>query len=231
MQRNFHSAFSNVTNYINVIRYLYRYENQEHIDKFFDTGELLISSFHQYSQYKDNQLGDGSEGSSFSTATSQSNDLSFGAVSSVGHQSYCFCTSTVMDKDLFKTFGRNSVFRIKDPINFILEVERSLTRVREVLQGNCIYLDKRIISKQVPNFTMDTFKHDEHSDSMSMDKMMGAIQAINGPEQYFLKLLNHQKQSEYRILWNTDREVKEPLVITCPEAIKFCEKVEVEILT
>ncbi len=227
MQRNFHSAFSNVTNYINVVPYLYRYENQEYIDKFFEKGEILISSFHQYSQYKDNQLGDTAEGSSFSTANSQSNDYSFGALTSVGHNSYCFCTSTVMSKELFGIFKRNSVFRIKDPINFMLEIERSLTRVRELLHGNCIYLNERIIEKQVPHFSLDTFKHDE-SDNMSMEKMMGAVQSINGPEQFFLKLLKHQKQSEYRILWNTDREVKEPLIITCPEARQFCEQVEVE---
>lgn len=45
---------------------------------------------------------------------------------------------------------------------------------------------------------------------------------------YFLKQKKYQHQSEYRILWQTDREVKESIIINCPEAIKYCEKVEIK---
>lgn len=49
---------------------------------------------------------------------------------------------------------------------------------------------------------------------------------IHGPESYFLKTIRYQEQSEYRIIWKTDREVPNNIIIECPEAVKFCEKIE-----
>lgn len=68
MERNYNSIFSHVINYVSITPYLYRYENQEFIDRFFNSGELYISSFQQYKKYEDNQLGDKSEGSTMNFA-------------------------------------------------------------------------------------------------------------------------------------------------------------------
>jgi hypothetical protein len=225
MERNYHSVFSSVINYLNVSPFLYRYENQEFIDRFFETGEILISCFNQYSKYEDNQLGDKSEGFAHNFGN-MSNGLTVSTVTTIGMNAYCFCASTILDSELFKTFKRNSVFRINDPINFILQIEKSLNRVFEVLYGNCIYLENKMLIKEIPAFNMDDLKVENESNNISFDKLMAATSPLNGPEQFFLKKMIYQKQSEYRIIWNTDREVKTPVIIKCPEAIKYCEKIE-----
>lgn len=147
MKGNFYSMFSNVVNYVNNPPYLYRYEDRKFIDSFFERGQLLISSFKQYKTYKDNQLGDNQEGQSMNVGTTD-HDKQLMTFTTVGHNDFCFCTSTILDKKLFTTFKRDFVFRIKDPINFILEINRSLLRVREVLHGNCIYLNQRILKEK-----------------------------------------------------------------------------------
>jgi len=228
MERKFHSAFTrqHIVNYINVTPYIYRYENQKWIDNFFETGEILISSFKQYSKYEDNQLGDKSEGSSINFGMTE-NNKTIVSVTSVGSDFFCFCTSTQLSKNLFDTFKRDSVFRITDPINFLMQVELALPKIYEVFFGNCIYLDKRSIVKNVGSLDLEEMKNPDGK-SLSMDKMMNRAFDIGGFEQLFLKKLIHQDQNEYRLLWKTDNEVSDPIIIKCPEARKFCERVEMK---
>jgi hypothetical protein len=221
--RNYNSNFSQIIDYVNVAPFLYRYENQNFIDKFFETGELYISSFYNYKKYQDNELGDIYEGKTMNYAISES-DLTIGSYTSVGINEYSFCTSTILDRSLFKTFSRDSVFRIKDPINFILEVSRSLQRVHRVLHGHCIYLDKKILIEKLHGIVdMETLKSEEGG--ISFEKLMQISNYVQGLDSYFLKLKQHQHHSEYRILWQTDREIKNGILINCPEATKFCEKI------
>ena len=228
MERKFPSGFTrqHFVNYFNVAPYLYRYENQRWIDHFFETGEILLSSFKQYSKYEDNQLGDKSEGSSINFGLTE-NQHTIVSVTSSGTDCYSFCTSTQLSKDLLNTFKRNSVFRIKDPINFLMQIEIALNTTKEVLYGNCIYLDKRTITKNVENLDLEEMKNPDGK-TLSMDKMMQRAFDIGGLEQLFLKRLIHQEQNEYRLLWRMEKEIDDPIIIKCPEAIKFCEKVTIE---
>jgi hypothetical protein len=223
--RNYNSAFNHVINYISVIPFLYRYENQKYIDIFFENGELFISSFHNYKKYKDNELGDIDEGKSMNFAKSD-NDLTLGSYVTTGMNEYSFCTSTILDESLFNTFSRNSVFRIKDPLNFILEITRSLQRVHQVMHGQCLYLDQRMLTKNVSGVNMESLKSKEGG--ISFEKLIQVSNYVQGLDAYFLKQKKYQHQSEYRILWQTDREVKNGIVIYCPEAIQYCEKVEIK---
>ena len=210
---------------INSIPYLYRYEDQKWIDEFFDKGNLLISSFKNYKSYKDNQIGDKFEGNSYNVLQG-ANDKFIGTYTMVGQNQYCFCTSTVLSDDLKPIFKRNSVFRIKDALNFMIEITRSLPRVQNVLFGNCIYINERIIQKSVPSSVdMEQLKDDEQPNKLNLQKMMAAAAPSLTKHRYFLKLIEHQEQSEYRILWTVDRKVEEGIVIKCPEAVRFCEEV------
>jgi len=224
MERKYYSAFTrtHTVNYINVAPFIYRYENQEWIDNFFETGEILISCFDQYSKYEDNQLGDMSEGLGSNMAIAQ-DGLIF-TKTKFGMDCYCFCTSTQLRKELFKTFDRNSVFRIKDSINFMMQVEIALKNVTEVLFGNCIYLEERSIKKKIESVNFDAMANG--SKNISVEDTLSLAFKIGGFEQLFLKKLMHQEQNEYRLLWKTDSKVTDSILIQCPEAIKFCEKVE-----
>lgn len=108
-------------------------------------------------------------------------------------------------------------------MNFILEINRSLSRVIEVLMGNCIYVDRKIITKKRPSINPSDFY--EEGKNPNFDNISSMSNYIGGSDEYFTKLLRFQKQSEYRIIWKTDRSVTEGIIITCPEAIKYCEKI------
>jgi hypothetical protein len=228
MTPNYYSMFADVTNYYNITPYLYRYENQRYIDAFFASGDIFISSFKQYRSYKDNELGDKEEGHSMNFGYTDDNHT-MGRYTMVGNADYCFSTSTILDKKLLETFRRDSTFRIKHPINFMLEIARSLQRVREVIYGNCIYLNHRMVKKQIGSVTLESLRDEKEPDKISMEKMMNV--PVDGPESYFMKTVLYQHQSEYRIIWKTDREVSSGIVLRCPEAIKYCEKVKLDEIT
>lgn len=219
MERQFNSVFQNITSYLNITPYLYRYENQCFIDDFFHNGNILLSSFADYRKYKDNELGDVSEGETFNHGYTQ-NNKSIISLTKFGLTSYCMCTSTLLEETLKEKFNRDSVFRIKDPINFILQINKSLTRVTEVYYGNCIYLHDKIFNIKIPDFELG-----ENGAKSVNDDPLNLVAQLKRPDRFFLKDIKYQAQSEYRIVWITDREVNSPIIINCPEAIPFCEKI------
>lgn len=223
MNRNYAAQFSHVITFENSIPYLYRYENKIWIDDFFETGNIKLSSFKNYKKHPDNQLGDNEEGNSMNIV-SGNNDKMIGTYTTVGDNEYCFCTSTVLDDKLKSTFNRDSVFRIFDPLNFMLEITRSLTRVEGVIFGNCVYLNQRIISSQIQkSIGISELKDDKDPDKISFEKMMEASAPSLSRHRFFLKHIKYQEQCEYRLLWTVDNAFEEGIVLNCPEARKFCD--------
>lgn len=226
MNRNYATQFTQVIPFENCIPYLYRYEDEQWIEDFFNNGNLFISSFKNYKKYEDNQLGDKHEGSSLNVVNGN-NDKSIITYTTVGFNEYTFCASTVLDNDLKKTFSRNSVFRIKDPLNFMIEIANSIPRIQSVIFGNCLYVNERIISTAIPSaLNIDDLKDDKEPDKTSFEKMMNAAAPALTRHRFFLKHADYQKQSEYRMLWSIDRNVDQGIILHCPEARQFCERIK-----
>ena len=226
MNRNYATQFTHAIPFENSIPYLYRYENKKWIDDFFTSGNLNLSSFKNYKKYEDNQLGDPSEGTSMNIV-SGSNDKMISTFTIVGENEYSLSTSTVLSEELKLVFKRDSVFRIKDPLNFMVEIARSLSRVQGVLFGNCLYVNERIISNSVPSeIKLEDLHDDNEPDKISFAKMIAAASPSLTRHRFFLKHTDYQEQSEYRMLWSIDRKVDDGIIVACPEAMQFCERIE-----
>jgi len=214
-----------------MLPFLYRYENKEWIDHFFETGELQISSFHEYHRYEDNQLGDKSEGKTVNRAIDEVNKQTIITAGEAGGTCYTFCTSIVLDKGLFKTFSRDSVFRIRNTPKFLSEIAKSLDEaikkqnnfVNGVTCGNCIYIKQKSVRKYLEPFNWDLLK--DALDQRSLDFLIQALGPMHSNESLFLKFMKYQKQSEFRLIWSTNNPVKEKIVIKSPEAVKACERI------
>ena len=79
--------------------------------------------------------------------------------------------------------------------------------------------------KRVKKVDVNDFKDESDPNKISLDKLLQATQSQSSPDQYFLKLLEHQHQNEYRMIWLTDRAVDDKIIINCKEAVKYCERV------
>jgi hypothetical protein len=226
MERQYATQFTHIIPFENSIPYLYRYEDKKWIDDFFENGNIVLSSFRNYQNYKDNQLGDIYEGHSMNIVNGN-NDMMVSAYTKVGLNEFCFCTSTILDEKLKGVFKRNSVFRITDPLNFMLEIARSLPRLERVLFGNCVYVNQKIISSNITKpIEMNDLKDDQEPDKINADKLMSAVSPSFNRHQFFLKNIEYQTQSEYRILWTIDKIINEGIIIYCPEARRFCDRIE-----
>jgi hypothetical protein len=135
---------------------LYRYEDERYIDMFFETGKIMISSFQNYRSYVDNQLGDIDEGKTKTTFQITETDVvkstTRGHIEG-GNNCYSFCTSTILDLRLLKTFNRNSVFRISNMLGFAAAICKSIAGgVDQMLFGNCVYLNERMLKERLGSF-------------------------------------------------------------------------------
>jgi hypothetical protein len=223
-----------ITNNIFVPPYLYRYLDDKYIDRFFATGELRIGSFEKFREYKDNELGDQLEGChNIAVTTKNGEKPKIQGSFTTGQNQYCLSMTTILDAKLLKKFKYNSFFRINDPINFFIQIEKTIPNIRQVLFGNCIYLDTKEITKIItPEQEAEHFKNlkkaIEEQNSTLLEQESQKI--FNDPRVFFLKLKKYQHQSEFRVIWDTFRKTEgneDKIIIKCPEAIKFCEKINI----
>jgi hypothetical protein len=202
---------------------LYRYENDVFIDKFFKNGKLLISTFHNYKSYPDNQIGDIFEGISETLEThvdKESLKLFAHSHSMTGENAYCFCTSTILDPALFGEFKRNSVFRITNAYCFMDEICKAL-KLSEVLSGHCEYLRLRIPKQKIANIGIGFVP----TNNLESSETFPIANLYDNNEMLFIKRIKYQLQCEYRMIWKTDHTVKDPIEIDCHKASQFCEMI------
>ena len=87
---------------------VYRYEDKRWIDRFFDHGELRLSTFAKFATYPDEVRGDRHEGVGMSYGEADGKAVSI--LGSEGVNCLIFCTTLHPSQKLQSEFGRDSIF-------------------------------------------------------------------------------------------------------------------------
>lgn len=192
---------------------VYRYLDQEYIEEFFNTGKLRLSSFKAFSNHKDEQRNDKNEGLRISSLRGK--DFTSFAVTNWGIESVILSTSSQYDSQLQKNFKVNGCFKITRPTEFAIEISKCIPNFKRGMEGFCNYENEKSIG------------HDNLSLELeSVSNIAQLTAGIDVTNTFFLKEKKYELQKEYRFIWATYHILKEEfLLISCPEAIKFCEKV------
>lgn len=114
---------------------------------------------------------------------------------------FIFCSSIKFDKKSMAAFSCDVCIEIFNPSKFIKSLSEAIKdKARYVRDGEVIYTEKQ------QNY-----------------------RGLKGLHPAMVKPLKYKHQKEHRIIWEpiTD-EVIEPLIIECPEATKYCRKLEFE---
>lgn len=207
--------------------YLYRYLEKQFVNAFFETGALRLSSFEAFSKHKDEQRLDGSEGRGIVSHTnSEGSGQTMMAVIGQGHRAYVLCAATIYSPDIAQDFATNSGFRINDILGFSNAIARHIPGFNAGSEGSCHYLPKRVLDRDMGLVDIEAMRVSPGSKNLDMGKMMQAVFGMAGDDLLFLKHIRYAHQNEYRLLWNTSRDIDTHIDIQCPEARQFCTRFE-----
>ena len=200
---------------------VYRYENAEWINRFFEFGELQLSTFSKFATYEDEVRGDPNEGRgvAFGFSDKQTTVIAAGQ----GSDAFVLCCSSLLNRGLQTKFERDSAFAIENTQSFAYEVSRQLQGFRQGLEGHCIYRSSTTIERE---FSVDMKKYKLPEGGVDMQMIFDTASALGGPERLLLKLKEYETQREYRLLWHVDHVEDDYIKIRCPLAVKHCRQLD-----
>lgn len=203
---------------------VYRFLPEEFVDRFFDSGELRLSSFSKFTKHTDEARLDIDEGRAYVVASSP--DRTFGALIDGGRNSYVLCGSTTLSRELVNTFvGTNAAIEITQIGDFGLAVARQLSGFVSGVSGHCIYAG-RILNRHVRADPVPLPKG--QSRDIPIESLFEAVGAASLEDDMFLKDIKYAGQGEYRLIWNLDKPSDDTITIFAPDAIQFCRKVAMD---
>ena len=89
--------------------------------------------------------------------------------------------------------------------------------------GPCIYVDQKLMVSAGKAPTLDELKSETEPDKISLDKVIANAGSLSGPKPYFLKDRIYEWQSEFRFVWETNKNVTSHLDIAAPNLRQYCK--------
>ncbi len=151
----------------------------------------------------------------------QTADRSFSVFSTVGHNAYVSSFTTRTEK-LSASFG-DAAIEVFEPVGFCTEIANEIPGSLSMMMGQCIYADTRILESMKRGPEISEFL-DASGQEVSLDKMMSKASGISGPKEFFLKERKYEDQMEFRLVWETNKPVIEPLLVKIKEPHRFCRR-------
>lgn len=167
----------------------YKYIDKRWAREFFETGQLRIGTLHDFSRvdFHGNRRGDQNEGARNYHQVGDS--LRSIVVSTSSVNSYTFCTSSVLSRDIAKEFEADSVIEICE-IDFFFEISKVMTMSFDI-GSSTIGPIKYVNNEDVANFLLSY-----------LEKGLN-YEAIKAQMPNFARLKDSEfsSQSEVRAMW------------------------------
>jgi hypothetical protein len=197
---------------------VYRMMEREFVDRFFSTGELMISSFVDFRKHKDEERKD-DEGKNVLCLRGDNSTAM--AVTVHGFNEYILCGSAIKDKALMSAFGCDAAIQIFNTTEFANIIARHIPGVVRGFEGFCYYLDGAVECK-IDDVNIEQFKSSQEQNKIDLNVLGGYLLNAAGSAVFFRKAKHFSHQMEYRWVWSTDHEVDGSIIIEVPEARRFC---------
>lgn len=191
----------------------------KHVDDFFDNGNIYLSSFQNFKNYEDEMQGDKTEGQNL-VGGFDGNKTSQYVFYEGGINAYVLCSTNSLNENVIKDFKGMGAIKIKDSVNFGKEIARKLPFVNTGIEGDCIYGDSKV--QILENEKNKAFHNIDFKNPISIKEELSQITL--GVEM-FMKHNKYRHQQEHRLLWFSDAQIQNGIVVHCPEAIQYCDKI------
>ena len=198
---------------------VYRMMEGEYVDRFFETGELMLSSFARFSQHPDEERQD-VEGRNI--VVGRGPNTTVYAATGHGADAYVLCSTACRPSDaLMNAFASNAAIQVFDTTRFGWAVTRSMSNVLQGFEGYCYYTDQSIECK-IADLAIDELRAAPGDKALDLNKVGRYILNMAGISVYFKKGTRFRHQMEYRWVWLTSRTVEDTIVVYAPDARKYC---------
>jgi hypothetical protein len=196
-------------------------DKKQWLDNFFSDGEIVLSCLSKFRNYPDEIRGDKEEGDAMIWFENDRGDTHAFKYES-GLNSYILCTTLELTDKVIKDFNAVGAIKIHNPTYFAAEIMQALAGCQHGIEGQCVYDDSRVYRGY-----SDKMKEILSSDNyLNHPSLRNELMNAACERELFLKLKKYESQNEYRMFWIVDQPVDSNLVIKCPEAIRFCERID-----
>lgn len=193
--------------------------DSQYVEDFFENGNIYLSSFKNFKKYEDEMQGDRTEGHNLIGGFNGKGTSQYVSYEG-GVNAYVLCAANSLNENVIKDFKGVGAIRIKDSVKFGKEIARKLPFVKTGIEGDCIYSDSKV--QTLENEKNKLFQNIDFGDPSAMKEVLSQITL--GVEM-FMKHKKYEHQQEHRLLWFSEVQINNGIVIHCPEAIKYCDKI------
>lgn len=203
---------------------VFRFMKSEHVNTFFNDGELRISSISHFRKYSDEQRTDTGEGTlMFVHNTKEKGGQAIKAWATV-EKAYVLSCTMLFTSSLMKKFNADSYIKIKDTTNFGAAITRHIPGFKMGFEGPCLYQSKKIFLTDLGYIDTTPFLDPNTPDGINTEALNTFIFSSLKHIPYFLKDKRYMHQCEYRFIWITEEINSDYVHIRVPEALRFCDK-------
>lgn len=220
MELNYHMIQTNIVTPWSIFTpCVFRMMEKKYVDLFFETGDLMLSSFSRFSQHEDEERKD-DEGWNIIRVIAPNTMI--WAVTGHGSDAYVLCgTSIKPDSEMLDRWKVDAAIQIFDTTAFAVEVARHIPGLTQGFEGYCYYSQGPIETK-ISDIQMEYFKNHPEDQHLDMNRLAGFGLNVAGQAVYFRKHLKYRHQMEYRWVWLTSQKAEDTLIIRVPRAREFC---------
>ena len=180
---------------------------KEHVDAFFSNGTLRLGTYEDFRTQGNAEVRDHQEG--FASVVAVGDTMTAFGTYQRAEDSFIFCTyAGDPDPGVIDSFGYNDKFFIEDVVGFCAAIQESI-RSTSLSFGTCVYCEEKVlVGKLSPNFVSSRIDH--------------RTAELAGEATHYVKPVRYSHQNEFRMVWRMASLVSRPIIIQCPEAVKYC---------
>jgi len=202
---------------------IFRYMDEEYINRFFETGELKLSTYFGNRDIKDSTRKDTEEGKLYTRLYNKSRSFHIDMANEPYKGWFTFCTSLEYNpKKFYEKFQTNGVFEITNTTAFGYEIAKVLPKYMNGFEGLIEYTNNRSSVYFLENYP-EFQDFDKNTDSIHVISTITEI--IKDPYALlFQKRTSFKSELEYRHVWRVFNH-NESEFIKCPGALKYCRRI------
>ena len=205
---------------------VWRFMGKNRVEKFFETGELRISTYANFAKNDSLIRKDDDEGNVTLHSVEESLISKMGI--GVGENALVLCTSLSQNNTFSDGTTYDACIEINDLLSFIRVITLKLAEkvnVKGVVHGSCMYHNKEIYNRAKNDILSEIMKQTSNGNSFDFALLTRLAEETGGNKVYFSKPMEKREECEYRIVWLTDKEQSDAIIINVPEATAYCRPI------